>query len=71
MLEAVSGLLIGKPMDEAYDAAYRAILKEVVDDPAKPILCNLSIGHAMPRCILPFGAEAEVNADEQVIRFFY
>ena len=71
VLEAVSGLLIGKPMDEAYDAAYRAILKEVVDDPAKPILCNLSIGHAMPRCILPFGAEAEVNADEQVIRFFY
>ena len=71
VLDAVSGLLIGKPMDEAYDAEYRAILKEVVDDPAKPILCNLSIGHGTPRCILPFGIDAEVNADEQVIRFFY
>ncbi len=71
VLDAVSGLLIGKPMDEAYDTEYRAILKEVVDDPAKPILCNLSIGHGTPRCILPFGVEAEVNADEQVIRFFY
>ena len=70
VLEAVSGLLIGKPMDEAYDAEYRAILQEVVDDPAKPILCNIPVGHAMPRCILPFGIEAEVDAENQVIRFF-
>ena len=71
VLEAVSGLLIGKPMDETYDAEYREILREVVDDPKKPILCNLPVGHATPRCILPFGIDAEVNADEQVIRFFY
>ena len=58
-------------MDERYDAAYRAILKEVVDDPEKPIVCNLSIGHAATRCILPFGVEAEVDAEEQRIRFFY
>lgn len=71
VLEAVSGLLIGKPMDGAFDAEYRAILREVVDDPAKPILCNIPVGHAMPRCILPFGVDAEVDAEKQVIRFFY
>ena len=71
VLDAVSGLLIGKPMDECHDAAYRAILREVVDDPEKPIVCNLSIGHAAPRCILPFGVEAEVDAQKQRIRFFY
>jgi len=69
VLSAVSGILVGKPQNEVYDAEYRAILREVVDDPDKPIVCNLSIGHALPRCILPFGVEAEVDADKQRIRF--
>ena len=71
VLDAVNGLLIGKPQNEVYDREYRAILREVVDDPEKPIVCNLSIGHALPRCILPFGVEAEVDAEKQRIRFTY
>ncbi|MBQ6928614.1 MAG: LD-carboxypeptidase [Oscillospiraceae bacterium] len=71
VLDAVSGLLIGKPQNEVYDREYREILREVVDDPTKPIVCNLPIGHALPRCILPFGVEAEVDAEQQRIRFFY
>jgi len=71
VLEAVSGILVGKPQNEVYDQEYRAIIREVVDDPEKPIVCNLSIGHALPRCILPFGVEAEVDADKQRIRFFW
>ena len=66
---AVSGILVGKPQDECYDKEYRAILTDVVDDPAKPILWNLAVGHAAPRCILPFGVEAEVDAEKQEIRF--
>ncbi len=69
VLDAVNGILVGKPQDEVFDAEYRQILQEVVDDPAKPILCNLPVGHAMPRCILPFGVDAEVDAEAQVIRF--
>ncbi len=69
VLAAVSGLLVGKPMDEVNDDAYREILREVVDDPQKPILCNLSVGHACPRCIVPLGVEAEVDAGAQRIRF--
>ena len=34
-----------------------------------PIVFNLNIGHAMPRCIIPFGVEATVDAGKQVIRF--
>ena len=71
VLEAVSGILAGKPQDEAYDTEYRTILREVVDDPHKPIVCNLSVGHALPRCIIPFGVEAEVDAGQQRIRFWY
>lgn len=65
----VNGLLIGKPMDERYQAEYHAILQEVVDDPGLPILANLNVGHATPRCILPFGLPARVDADAQTITF--
>lgn len=33
------------------------------------IVCNVNIGHALPRCILPFGVEATVDTENQVIRF--
>ncbi len=66
---AVSGVLVGKPMDEAYDREYRALLRDVIADPALPVLCNLSIGHAQPRCILPFGVQARVDAVNQRITF--
>ena len=41
----------------------------MIDRPELPIVFNLNIGHAMPRCIMPFGVEAAVDAEEQVIRF--
>ena len=69
VFETVSGVLAGKPMDEAYAQEYRQLLVEVIDKPDLPIVFNLNIGHAMPRCILPFGVEAVVDAEKQVIRF--
>jgi len=65
----VAGVLCGKPMDEHYFAEYRKIICEVVDNPALPIVANINIGHATPRCIIPFGVEAEVDAVQQRIRF--
>lgn len=65
----VSGVLVGKPMDETYDREYREILKSVIGDPALPILCNINVGHALPRCIIPFGVRAFVDAEKQCIRF--
>lgn len=69
VFSAVSGVLVGKPMDEKYAGDYRRILCEAVADPSLPILGNLNIGHATPRCILPLGIPAAVDADAQVIRF--
>ena len=69
VFRAVNGVLVGKPMDEAYDSEYRALLTEVIDDPELPVLCNVNIGHATPRCIIPFGVEATVDAERQRIRF--
>lgn len=67
--DVISGLLIGKPVNEQYADEYKAILKEVLDNQKLPVVCNINIGHATPRCIIPFGIEAQVDADEQVIRF--
>ena len=69
VFEAVSGVLVGKPMDESYAAEYRQLLTRVIDRPELPIVCNLNVGHARPRCIVPFGVEATVDAQKQVIRF--
>lgn len=67
---AVNGVLLGKPMDGTYDAEYREILLDTVADKRLPILANLSIGHATPRAIIPFGVKATVDATAQRISFF-
>jgi muramoyltetrapeptide carboxypeptidase LdcA involved in peptidoglycan recycling len=69
VFSAVSGVLCGKPMNEAYDQEYREILLRVIGDPALPVVWNLNIGHATPRCILPFGVNAAVDATKQEIVF--
>lgn len=69
VFEAVSGLLIGKPMDETYAQEYRLLLTKVIDRPDLPIVFNLNVGHSLPRCIIPFGINAFVDVNKQVIRF--
>ena len=65
----IHGVIAGKPMDDKYHAEYKAALREVIDDPRLPILCNVNIGHALPRCIIPFGPVATVDAEKQTITF--
>ena len=69
VFETVSGVLAGKPMDETYAETYKQLLTSVIGRPDLPIVFNLNIGHAMPRCILPFGVDAVVDTENQVIRF--
>ena len=69
VFETISGVLAGKPMDETYAEEYKQLLVEVIGRPELPIVFNLNIGHAMPRCILPFGVNAMVDTEKQSIRF--
>jgi len=69
LFDVVSGVLVGKPMDEKYAEEYKKLLVSIIDDPTLPVLCNISIGHATPRCIIPFGVNAYVDADKQLISF--
>lgn len=69
VFEAVSGVLVGKPMDETYAQEYRQLLVQVINKPDLPVVFDLNIGHAMPRCIIPFGIEAVIDVDNQIIKF--
>ena len=69
VFDAVSGVLAGKPMDEAYAREYKQLLVQIIDRPELPIVFNLNVGHATPRCIIPFGVDAAVDAEKQSITF--
>ena len=69
VFDAVSGVLVGKPMDETYTQEYKQHLTNVIGNPRVPVVCNINIGHATPRCIIPFGVDAFVDAEKQTIRF--
>lgn len=65
----INGILVGKPMDEKYASEYKEILVKIIDNPSLPVVCNINIGHAEPRCIIPLGIMATVDTDAQVITF--
>lgn len=69
VFEVINGLLIGKPMDETYYEEYKKVLIETIDNPALPVVYNVNVGHALPRCIIPFGVEATVDTEKQKISF--
>ncbi|MGI6118691.1 MAG: S66 family peptidase [Bilifractor sp.] len=69
IFSVISGILVGKPMNEVCLEEYNKLLREDIDLPELPVLCNVNAGHALPRCIIPFGVSAIVDADRQKITF--
>ena len=69
IFDVLSGVIVGKPIDNIYAEEYKQILIEVIDNPNLPIVFNINVGHATPRAIIPFGVEATVDTDRQVIEF--
>ena len=59
----------GNPWMKTYAEVYRQLLVDVINRPEIPIVFNLNIGHAVPRCFMPFGVHAVVDAEKQIIRF--
>ena len=69
LFAVLNGVLFGKPADEKYFADYKQILVEEIARPELPIVSNLSVGHALPRCIVPLGVPARVDVEKQEIVF--
>lgn len=69
IFDVLTGILLGKPQNETYYEEYKSILLEELSDKDLSIVYNVNVGHASPRCIIPFGVKAEVDVKEQVIKF--
>lgn len=69
ILDVINGIIVGKPADEAYYEEYKKILTSVINNRDLPIVYNVNIGHALPRCIIPLGVNATVNTVKQIIVF--
>lgn len=67
ILSLVRGIIVGKPIDEIYYEEYKEVYRKVFSDLNTPVLYNVNFGHAVPRCILPYDAEATINYDEKRI----
>ena len=67
-LQVLSGVIIGKMRMEGSFRPYADRIREIVSGkyrcPALPVMGALNFGHTSPVCILPYGAEAEINVDE-------
>ena len=60
--DEAAGVLVGKPQDECWYEEYKTVWREAVGNPGLPILYNVNFGHGLPRCALPYGVEAAVDA---------
>ncbi len=67
VFKQISGLLVGKPIDEVYYEEYKQILKEELCDYTFPVLYNINIGHAYPHTILPLGTLAQIDCTNKTL----
>lgn len=69
IFDVIHGVIVGKPMNETYYEEYKHVIIDTIDCPTLPIVYNINVGHALPRCIIPFGIEATVDTQKQKITF--
>ena len=67
ILKLVRGIIVGKPMDEKYYDEYKDVYRKVFEDLDTPVLFNVNFGHSVPRCIIPYDAEATIDYDKGTI----
>lgn len=69
ILNAIKGIIVGKPATkEKYDA-YKAVYKQIVgveaNLPNLPILYNVNVGHSYPIGVFPLGLLYEINCEQK------
>ena len=67
ILSNVKGVIVGKPIDEAYYEEYKEVYRKVFSDLETPVLFNVNFGHSVPRCIIPYNATATIDYDNKRI----
>lgn len=69
IFDVISGLIVGKPQNEEYYNEYKQIILDEIRNKELSIVYNINIGHSTPRCIIPFGVDAKVDVEKQIIEF--
>lgn len=73
IIDVISGIIIGKPINEKYYEEYKEVYRRLIGEEAKrpdlPILYNVNFGHTSPMCILPNGINVKVDLDNKKIIF--
>lgn len=69
IFDVISGLIIGKPQNEEYYEEYKQIILDEIRNKNLSIVYNINVGHSTPRCIIPFGVNAKVDVERQIIEF--
>ena len=69
IFDVISGLIIGKPQNEEYYNEYKQIILDEIKNQDLSIVYNINVGHSTPRCIIPFGVNAKVDIERQIIEF--
>lgn len=69
IFDVISGLITGKPQNEEYYEEYKQILLDEIKNKDLSIVYNINVGHSTPRCIIPFGVNAKVDIERQIIEF--
>lgn len=67
VLGAVAAVVVGKPQGEKFYDEYKQVWLEATEKHNLPIIYNINVGHAAPRCILPYGGRVSVDFDERRI----
>lgn len=63
LLSRLNGLVFGKPIYARFYEEYKPVIRRVLAEFGRgdlPVLYNASFGHNEPKCLLPYGAEAEI-----------
>lgn len=67
----ISGILVGKPVNEKFYNEYKATLLQIIRDECKlkqlPIVYNLNFGHTSPMLSLPMGCTLEIDCTNQTL----
>ncbi|WP_238999233.1 S66 family peptidase [Macrococcoides bohemicum] len=67
-LDRINGIIFGRPQNgDLYDE-YKEVVQKIMKEwghEDKPVLFNASFGHNEPKCIVPYGRNAVIDADNK------
>lgn len=67
IFSVLSGMIVGKPMNEIYYDEYNEILKTFAVKYHVPTIVNLNFGHATPRGVIPYGALCTLDLNNGIV----